>query len=328
VGAIAAGLAAVGLLTNAAVILAFTFAVSSRRPLTPSMLLAALDVVLILALLVAGLLILLKRDAGRSAAVWISASALPWAIFTTVATFAAATTNTSRELSWAPALGVVGAATGVLGLLGLIGTMIAFGIRPSRRWMALHSAGGPVRPGRLTFMLAAVLGIAGSIILFAMLPFTPLGQSPGTDIATIVYAVILFVLVIVPTGLGLVGGTIARTGKRGGATLARIAGGFAVIGFPAFTVMTVLMMVGSADSSNEEKAAAAIPLAATLVVGAAIGLASLAGLALYIAGLAGVASPRAELFYRRPVGYLVGAQPGTWLMPAPSAEPWQYPTSH
>src|SRR5689334_6306698 len=216
------------------------------------MLLSALDVVLIVALLGAGLLVLLKRDAGRSAAVWISASALPWAIFTTVGTFAAASTGTSRRLTWAPVLGVVGAAGGVLGLLGLIGTMIAFGIPPSRRWMASHSAGGPARPGRLTFLLAAVLGIAGSITLFAMLPFTPLGQSKGTDIATIVYAVILSVLVIVPTGLGLVGGTIARTGKRGGATLARVAGGFAVIGFPAFTVMTVVMMVGSAESSNQE----------------------------------------------------------------------------
>jgi hypothetical protein len=97
------------------------------------------------------------------------------------------------------------------------------------------------------------------------------------------------------------------------------------------------MMVGSADSSDEEKAAAVMPLAATLVVGGAVGLASLAGLALYIAGLAGVASPRAEQYflqrraasgvlanagrlYPPPVaGYGVGGYPpaASWSPPQP-----------
>jgi hypothetical protein len=303
VGAAAAGLGVLGLFTNASAILVITFAVSRFGQFTPSMLLALLDLAMGLALLVAGALILLKRDAGRSAAVWISASTLPWAILTAIGMTAAARTSAvERSLSWAVPITIVGVAGGILGVLALIVAMVLLGIPPGRRWLAsvvlARPGRSPLPSTKARFLAAMTLGVGGVVALLAMLPFVALGQERWIDVVAIVFGAVLFVFVVVPVGLGLVGGTIARKGKRGGATLARVAGGFAAFGFPVFTVLTLFVTIASADESTRVRSSAPLSPAATIVLGGVVALASLAGWAFYVAGLAGLADPRSEQFYR------------------------------
>jgi hypothetical protein len=302
-GLTAAGLGVLGLFANAAAILVITFAVSRFDTFTPSMLLALLDLAMGVALLVAGVLILLKRDAGRSAAVWISASTLPWAILTVVGTTAAARTSAvERSLSWAIPITIVGTAGGGLGVLALILAMIFLGIPSGRHWLASIVLARPGRPPlpstKARFLLAMIVGVGGVIALLAMLPFVALGQETWIGVLAIVFGAILFVFVVVPVGLGLAGGTFARNGKRGGATLARVAGGFAAFGFPVFTVLTLFVTFASVSESTRVRAVAPLSPAATLVVGSLVALASLVGWAFFVAGLAGLADPRSEQFYR------------------------------
>jgi hypothetical protein len=330
----AAGIGVLGLFANASAILVITFAVSRFDQFTPSMLLALLDLAMGVALAVAGVLILLKRDAGRSAAVWISASTLPWAILTVIGTTAAARTSAvERSLAWATPITIVGAGGGILGVLALIVAMIFLGIPASRRWLAsvvlARPGRSPLPSTKVRFLAAMILGVAGVIALLAMLPFVALGQETWIDVVAIVFGAILFVFVVVPVGLGLVGGTIARKGKRGGATLARVAGGFAAFGFPVFTLLTLFVTIVSIGESTRLRQSAPLPPGPTLAVGIVVTLASLVGWAFYVAGLAGLADPRSEQFYRERVqlpahpGYAAPLAVG-YPAVAPQYPSWQW----
>ena len=342
VGSIATGLAVLGLLTSTAVVAALTradqrYQVDDGLNFTPSTLLAVLDTVMGIALLIAGTLILLRHDAGRSSAVWISASTLPWIIFTVIVTVVTGRDDQVRQLSpWAAAAVVIGAIGGVVTVLALLVAMIALGVPAGRRWLAERTLARadparlsvPLGRTKLWFRLSAVLGILGAPALLIMIPLTALGQESGTGVAVAVFAVILVLFLVVPVVLGLVGGRLARGGRRGGATLARVGGGFIVLGYPAFTTMTVLVTFASYSESPEQIAAAPLSKAAVIIVGGLIFAMSLGGLACYIAGLAGLADPRTERYFRErraaasPQAGPAFAYPAQAWQPPPPSPPW------
>jgi hypothetical protein len=344
VGAIATGLAVLGLLTSTAMVAALTRAeqrydVDGSLNFTPSTLLAVVDTVMGIGLLIAVALIVLRRDAGRSSAVWISASTLPWIILTVIAIATGTDEEVRRGGSWTGAAVVIGMAGGIIAVLALLAGMILLGIPPGRRWLAERTLAGsdPARPPRplagtrLRFLLSAVLGIVGALALVVMIPFTALGQESGTNVAMAVFAVLLALFVVLPEVLGLLGARLARQGRRGGATLARVGGGFASFGFPLFTVMTVFVAFASFSESEDQIAAAPLSPAAVLVVGALIFAASLGGLAFYVAGLAGLADPRTERHFRerraaaplRPGSAFAPQAAAMQFAPPPAPPPWQ-----
>jgi hypothetical protein len=317
IGSIATATGIFGLLLNAVAVVWISrlVASSSGNPTDrfgPSMLLALQNLLTVVALLVALVLISRGRDAGRSAAIWIAAGALPWLILTAIALIAAAnagsyprTRDNDQWVSVAVALGLAGV---VLAVVGLVTAMILLGQPAGRRWIAENVfAGGdrswPPRPLLATtwrFGLSAALGVGGGLLLVALIPLSSLGQEEGAGIATVVFAVILTVTVVLPELLAALGAWGARRGRRGGAIAARVAGGLAVLGFPVFTLLAVFMVATSYYGSSDQIAAAALPPPAVATLGVLVIGASLAGLALFVAGLAGLADPRSEVYLRRP----------------------------
>jgi hypothetical protein len=254
--------------------------------------LAGIGLLVSLALLVGG------KDAGRSATAWLAGVTLPWALAMT-AYFAAGVSRADlgQRSAVPPLLGVAGAG---LASLGLLAGAVLLGIRPGRRWLAHRvlsrtaaDASASLRAARARYVVALVVTAAAGAGLLAFLPLSAMGNDPDLLVSIVVLA-LLQALVSGPLLVATVGASMARSGRRGGAVVARVFSAVPLFVLTVLAMLTMLAGAGSVVGSAEQIAEAKLPPAAALGLSGILAIAFLAGIALVVAGLAALADPHAE----------------------------------
>jgi hypothetical protein len=308
VGAVGAGLAALALLV-AAIMAALVFrslgAERDEDDAIATILIVWTTVVAALLLVYSLALIVTKRDAGRSGAVWVSAAALPWTSMVAIAITGVAGDNSAEDggvLSdgFVAAAALVSFGCAGLAFLGMIIAMILLGIPPGRRWLADRVLArseplwppAPLLAAKRRFTLSAFLGMGGCAAQLVLTPLVTNGDD-SRDTFLAVFAGILVVLVALPLLLGQWGARLAMNGRRGGANLARGAGVVVVYGIQPFMLLGIVNGLAGVYTDD-----ATLPPAAAGPLGALVTAVVMLALVQYVAGLAALADPRSEVYLR------------------------------
>jgi hypothetical protein len=249
--------------------------------LTPG-LLAAMTMLACAGLLVALVLLVTGRDAGRSALVWLALMALPWALLS--AFFFTVGVDEVHEGRRAYQAARAGAGTAAGAALGLLVAAVVLGSRPARRVLSRSPASGPAPAARPRFVTGLVVVFAAGFCLLAVMPLSGMHDDPDLTAIITVLAGLHVVLISAPL---LVAGLSAGTGRRGGAVVARVFSAVPLLVLPVLVVFAVFVGVTSVHNRG-----ALLPPVVSVAASGLLTLALLAGIGLVLAGLAALADPR------------------------------------
>jgi probable blue pigment (indigoidine) exporter len=314
---VALGLTAVGLAVVGLSILLYGTYVGVRdahvvRYLYPALTPDALIVMVPAMLLVAGLLIgavvvLARRDAGRSALVWLCGVGSVVALVL-LAGHVLLLRNWNFDV-WIGPPAWVGGLGGLLTMLALAGATVSFAVPSARRAFAPAAAvvAGPPAPLQAAasrFAVGGVLSLAGAVLLIS-------GSAGAMSVARVFFVVLTCVGVVAGTTGAYLAARAARQGRPIAAHLARIAG-----------VVLLLMQVWSLYQGTHLTVAHLYVDAIAVdnvPLGAAMLATVVAAVAVTLGGFAGLADPRSERFLRRPAPPVYhGWQSGPSDDPAPA----------